>query len=196
MHDIPVKVLRYLRIQPDTNASREAAPLWEEALSLAQARTWRMTLGISEFHDAFAPHAAQSANLSRTLEGCDRVEIMAASIGEALESRGREYFSQGRPFAGFMLDRMGSYLVEAAMREMHAGVRAEHAGAGERVTRRYSPGYGDFSLEAQAVFLRLIGDALPGLRLLPSLLFIPEKTVTAVCGIAPSASESAPTHSR
>ncbi|WP_243361196.1 hypothetical protein [Fundidesulfovibrio terrae] len=184
MRDIPVKVLRYLRVEPGSNAWQEALPLWEEAQTLAQTRTWQATLPVREFYQAFAPQAEQSADLTRTLSGCDRVELLAATIGEALEARGREYFSGGRPFAGFMLDRMGSFLAEAAMRGLHARVRARHAATGERVTRRYSPGYGDFSLEAQGHFQRLMGDSLPGLTLLPSFLFIPEKTVTAVCGVA------------
>jgi len=184
MDDIPLKVLRYLRIQPDSPPHVQARPLWSEAQGLAQPRTWQATLGIQDFRKAFAPHAAASADLARTLDGCETVELMAVTIGEALETRGREYFSQGRPFAGFMLDRMGSFLVEAAMRGLHAGVRARYAGQGLRTTRRYSPGYGNFSLEAQEHFIRLIGDALPDLRLTSGYLLIPEKSVTAVCGIA------------
>jgi hypothetical protein len=186
MTEIPLKLMRYLRVTPDSDAAHQALPLWGEAQELAQARTWQATLSIQEFYETFAPEAAASAALARTLAECDRVELMASTIGEALEARVREYFATNSPFAGYMLDRMGSFLVEAAMRGMHASARARHAERGERVTRRYSPGYGDFPLAAQGHFLRLIGNALPGLTLMPSFLFIPEKTVTAVCGIAPS----------
>ncbi|MFP5221656.1 MAG: hypothetical protein ACLGSA_05150 [Acidobacteriota bacterium] len=180
---IPQSVLRYLRIQPDTHACAEALPLWREARALSQPRTWRKRLDMGDFLEAFAPHAAESVDLSRTLAGCREVVLMACTIGSALETRGREYFSQGRPFAGFMLDRMGSYLVEAEMRGLHAAVRAENAASGLVATRRYSPGYKDFSLEAQAHFIRLIGDALPGLTLSSAFMLTPDKSVTAVCGI-------------
>lgn len=180
---IPQSVLRYLRVQPGTHACDEALPLWQEALAVSQPRVWRKSLNIGEFLEAFAPHAAQSVDLSRTLTGCSEVVLMAVTIGSALETRGHDYFSQGRPFAGFMLDRMGSYLVEAEMRGLHAAVRAENAASGLVTTRRYSPGYKDFSLEAQAHFMRLIGEALPGLTLSSAFMLTPDKSVTAVCGI-------------
>lgn len=180
---IPQNVLRYLRIQPGTHASDEALPLWQEAQALLQPRTWHKNLSLDEFLDAFAPHAAASVDLSRTLAGCRAVVLMASTIGSSLEERGREYFSQGRPFAGFMLDRMGSYLVETGMRGLHAGIRAQNAATGLVTTRRYSPGYKDFSLEAQAHFMRLIAGDLPGLTLSSAFMLTPDKSVTAVCGI-------------
>jgi len=183
MSAIPQSVLRYLRIKPGTHASAEALPLWQEAQALSQPRAWSKRLGMDEFLDAFAPHAAESVDLARTLAGCREVVLMAVTIGSALETRGRDYFSQGRPFAGFMLDRMGSYLVEAEMRRLHAAVRAENAASGLVATRRYSPGYKDFSLEAQAHFMRLIAGDLPGLTLSSAFMLTPDKSVTAVCGL-------------
>lgn len=183
MSAIPQSVLRYLRIQPDTHSCAEALPLWQEALALSQPRIWRKRLDMGEFLDAFAPHAAESADLARTLAGCREVVLMAATIGSALETRGCDYFSQGRPFAGFMLDRMGSYLVEAEMRGLHAAVRSGNAASGLVTTRRYSPGYKDFSLEAQVHFMRLIAGELPGLSLSSAFMLTPGKSVTAVCGI-------------
>ena len=180
---IPQSVLRYLRIKPGTHACDEALPLWLEAQALSQPRTWQKNLSLDEFLDAFAPHAAESVDLARTLAGCRAVVLMACTIGDVLETRGREYFSQGRPFAGFMLDRMGSYLVEAEMRGVHAAVRAGNAASGLVTTRRYSPGYKDFSLEAQAHFMRLIAGDLPGLTLSSAFMLTPDKSVTAVCGI-------------
>lgn len=180
---IPQSVLRYLRIKPDTHACDEALPLWQEAQALSQPRTWQKNLSLYEFLDAFAPHAAESVDLSRTLAGCHAVVLMAVTIGDALETRGREYFCQGRPFAGFMLDRMGSYLVEAEMRGLHAAVRAGNAASDLVTTRRYSPGYKDFSLEAQAHFMRLIAGDLPGLTLSSAFMLTPDKSVTAVCGV-------------
>ena len=82
-----------------------------------------------------------------------------------------------------MLDRMGSYLVEAEMRGLHAAIRAENAASGLVTTRRYSPGYKDFSLEAQAHFMRLMAGDLPGITLSSAFMLTPDKSVTAVCGI-------------
>ncbi len=185
MDVLPAQLLRSLRVTPDSNAGREAAGLWQEASALVRLQTWQMRLGIESFLDAFHPHARQSKDLARTLEGCPEVWLGAVTIGDALEQRSREYFQLGRPFAGYMLDRMGSFLAEASMRRLHAKVRAQCAQTHGRATRRYSPGYGDFALQAQTHFLRLAGDALPGLQLTSGFLLLPEKSITAVCGCMP-----------
>ncbi|GFK92636.1 hypothetical protein NNJEOMEG_00461 [Fundidesulfovibrio magnetotacticus] len=178
------RLLRHLRLKPDTPAAAEALPLWDEALALARPTTWREQLPIGDFLREFAPHAAQSRDLARTLVGCTSVVLLAATLGEGVERRAGERFASGRPFAGYVLDRMGSFLVEQAMKELHAGVRSGQATRGGRATRRYSPGYGDFPLEAQAHFLRLAGPALQGLGLTAGFALVPAKTVTAVCGLA------------
>lgn len=185
MMHLPDKLARYLRVTPGSDAHRLAGPLWAEALALAAPATWSERMDTAGFLEAFAPHAAASDDLARTLQGCPEVRLMAATIGDALETRARELFAQAQPFAGFMLDRMGSYLVEAPMRELHRGVRACLRQAGGDATRRYSPGYGDFSLQAQACFVRLAGQALPQLRLTSAFMLLPEKSVTAVCGLLP-----------
>jgi len=179
------KILRSLRIAPGTPPADEAAPLWAEAQALAQPAVWRMELPMEDFLREFSPFAARSLDLSRTLDGCAATALLAATIGGGLERRAGEYFAQDRPFAGYTLDRMGSFLAEAAMKELHAAVRRQQALRGGTATRRYSPGYGDFSLEAQACFLRLAGPALPELTLSAGFMLSPAKSVTAVCGIKP-----------
>lgn len=184
MDALPPKILRYLRIAPGTPPAYEAAPLWAEAQALARPAVWRMGLPMADFLREFAPHAAQSRDLARTLDGCAATALLAATIGEGLERRAGDYFARDRPFAGYMLDRMGSFLAEAAMKELHAAERRRQALRGGTATRRYSPGYGDFPLEAQAHFLRLAATALPGLALTAGFALTPAKTVTAVCGLA------------
>ena len=184
MDALPTRLARSLRLVPDTPAWTEALPVWREALRLASPRTWRMNASLEAFLEAFQPHAPASRDLMRTLEGCRRVALMAVTIGPSLEERAGLRFCEGRPFAGYLLDRMGSHLAEEAMRGLHAGVRREAQAAGGRATRRYSPGYGDFPLQAQEPFLRLVGHGLPGLTLTSGWMLRPEKSVTAVCGLS------------
>jgi cobalamin-dependent methionine synthase I len=187
MERLPAKLARYLRVAPGSEAFDQAAPVWAEAVALAAPAAWSARLPMADFLNAFAPNAAGSRDLSRTLAGCGEVVLMAATIGAALEGRAQEHFAAGRAFAGYMLDRMGSWLVEARMRALHAGVRTEAKAAGLNATRRYSPGYGDFALDAQAQFIRLMECAPPELTLTQGFILHPRKSVTAVCGLAPDA---------
>jgi hypothetical protein len=50
-------------------------------------------------------------------------------------------------------------------------------------TRRYSPGYGDFALEANRVFVELASGAMAGLEMGDGGLLRPEKTITAIKGL-------------
>lgn len=82
-----------------------------------------------------------------------------------------------------MLDRLGSYLVGRQIRLLDRRVARQAATQGLAVTRRYSPGYQDFSLEAQPVFLALAAAEVPGLHLSPTGLLWPEKSITAIKGL-------------
>ena len=184
MTSFPRTLIRALHLAPGSQAAEKAEPVWAEAQALGHALTWMRDVHLQDFFEAFAPYAAASAHLTRTLAGCARVRLMAATLGPGLEQRVEAHFAENRPFAGYLLDRMGSFLVDRAIRGLHAATRAEHAAGGGSVTRRYSPGYADFSLEAQHCFLRAVGGALPGMSLSKGLQLTPAKSVTALCGIA------------
>jgi hypothetical protein len=182
-------VLKYLQVSGHQLAEQQAQALWEEAQGLLDLATWQCRLSAREFWQRFAPHAQASRAVGRLLEGCSQVVLLAASLGGRLEDRARSYAAQGEAFRAYILDRLGSYLVEKQMRGLDRQVRQRAQGEGLVATRRYSPGYQDFPLEAQGVFLELAGPALPGVRLSPSGLLKPEKTITALKGLRPPTAE-------
>jgi hypothetical protein len=110
--------------------------------------------------------------------------LLVATIGTALERRARDYFTCKETYRGYVLDRLGSYLVEQEIRVLDNRVETQSQADGKRCTRRYSPGYGDFSLESQALFVNMARDAIPGLKIVPGGFILPEKTVTAIKGIS------------
>ncbi len=176
-------ILRYLQIPPESRAAREALDLLDEAQNLLRVATWQRGLETTEFHRLFHPHAAASQSLGRLLNGCTQVVLMIATVGEQLERRAKTYLAQHETFRGYVLDRLGSYLVEQQMRLLDRRVTRHASTNGVAATRRYSPGYQDFSLEAQRVFVELAAGEVPGLLLSPSGLLRPEKTITAVKGL-------------
>jgi hypothetical protein len=177
---MPPKLITYLGIGKNPNALASAAPLWEEARFLARPCAWHEILSREMFYKIFSPYAAESTAIDRLLGGAFHVHLMAASIGEELEARSRHYLREDRPFSGFILDRMGSYLVEREIRKLDRAITGRARTAGRRTSRRYSPGYGDFSIMAQNIFIPVIGRAIPGLRVSGDGLVKPEKTVTAL----------------
>lgn len=174
------RIKRYLQLDGETESRAEH--LWLEALDLAQPSTWHQTISINEFHDIFKPHAQASRSLQRLLKGCGQVALMAVSLGPQVGAQSRELLSQREVFGGFMLDRMGSYLAEWCMSCLDRKVAESLGAEGIKTTRRYSPGYQDFSLEAQKVFIELAAEAMPGLKLGPGNSLAPDKSITAIKG--------------
>jgi hypothetical protein len=109
--------------------------------------------------------------------------MFVVTIGCDLESRSRNHLRAYEIFRGYLLSRMGSYLVEHQVRRLDRQIVESSHKEGRSTTRRYSPGYGDFPLEAQRIFVELARDTIPILKVDDSGLIVPEKTVTAIKGV-------------
>jgi hypothetical protein len=142
------KIKRYLQLDGEDEAEKRSKALWQEALQLAEPCTWQQVISIDEFLETFKPHAQASQAVGRVLHGCQKVALMAVSLGPQVEERSREALARHEVFAGFMLDRIGSYLAEWCMSSLDRQVSETLGAQGLQTTRRYSPGYKDFSLEA------------------------------------------------
>jgi len=171
------RVLRALRIRPDDPTAQRAARLWDEALTLATPATFAQHLALNDFLDRFSPHARASARLMRRLEGCDRVWVMAATLGPHLENRAASLFAQSQAFDAYALERMGTFLADKTMRQLKTELAALSP-----CGPSYSPGYLDFSLEAQAPLVDMARRELPSLSLTSGYALTPAMSVTAVMG--------------
>ena len=81
-------------------------------------------------------------------------------------------------------DAVASESADAAMDMLFSLAASELRRAGGAVDeRRYSPGYGDMSLENQKLFFQLLNMQKMGLSLTEHCYMTPEKSVTAVAGV-------------
>ncbi|SMP65267.1 hypothetical protein SAMN06295888_11267 [Desulfonatronum zhilinae] len=176
-------LIRYLQLNGNVQGIERLPALLAVAQQHVEATSWRKKVAIDDFFSQFSPWAETSVALCSLLKPCSTVWLMAASIGPGIERLSRRGFAQKEHFSAYMLDRLGSYLVELQLREIDRGIGRQEAAAGNRCTRRYSPGYKDFPLHAQTIFFRLLKNKFAGLRLSPAGVLIPEKTITAVKGV-------------
>jgi len=103
-----------------------------------------------------------------------------ATIGPAVEARVREHFDAGRYLEGVILDAAGSVAVEGVCD------LAEGRIAGSETSARFSPGYCMWRLENQRGLFTLLHPEEIGIRLLPSMLMHPLKSVSGVVVRAPT----------
>ena len=121
-----------------------------------------------------------SHSLALCLGGCDEIVIFCATVGTELD-RLIKRRSLSSPAAAVMLEALGSERVEALCDELCADIASQTSA---KLRPRFSPGYGDLSLELQRdIFSALDCPGKIGVTLGEKLFMTPSKSVTAIVGI-------------
>lgn len=187
------RYLGYGKSQPDAqtrddleNISREIEGSLQgrwvyEVLKLADVMEARVT-----FRDSpVVLHGKQIANL---LRDCDRAYVMACTLGAQAD---RMIVLKGflSPTLGMITDACASAFIESWCDRCQEEI-AKELSPGEKLTFRFSPGYGDLPLSDQkAVLAQLQAEKRIGLFLTESFLMTPRKSVVAILGVLPPEKE-------
>lgn len=126
----------------------------------------------------------QSKSLSRHLSRCREVYYLVATLGAAFDAHLRRASVAGASDA-FIAQAVGAAAIEKYLDACEEEIRAELA-PGESLTSRFSPGYGDFPLDAHRELIGAVDASRRlGVMLTETLLLVPSKSVTAVVGVFP-----------
>lgn len=194
IHTLPSKpslkeIARYMRMgtsAPDGILAERTHALLELTVSaIRPACIWRrfpiLDGSIGSSHLQFAA----SGSLAAHLEGCRDVYLVCGTIGTGFDALQRKA-SATSASDSLILQAIGAAMIENLMDSAENEIRKELA-EGESLTPRYSPGYGDFPLDAQRALLDLLDTPRRiGVSLTGSLLMTPSKSVSAVIGVTPS----------
>lgn len=148
------------------------------------ASVWRRFQIEDGFAGAGAARMAVSGSLARHMAGCRSAVLVCGTLGAGYDAFHRAAAAISAADA-LIVQAIGAALMENAMDAAEDGIR--HALApGERMVRRYSPGFGDFPLSAGRDILALLDAPLKiGVSMTESMLMVPSKSVSAVIGILP-----------
>jgi len=131
----------------------------------------------------FGSFAVKSAGLAKNLGGCKSALLFAATVGIEPDRLVQRY-SRLSPARALMIQAIGAERIEALCDEFCRRYESEQ-GCG--LGPRFSPGYGDLSLDCQEDIFRLLDcPRRLGLCLNQSRLMSPTKSVTAFAGILPA----------
>lgn len=126
--------------------------------------------------------SVSSKALKRNLTGCNEAIIFAATVGFQVDRIIQKY-SLASPAHALCAQAAGAAAIEAFCNLLCA--RFAEQAEPLYLRPRFSPGYGDFPLEAQNDIFRLLDCPRKiGLSLNESLLMSPSKSVTAVVGMS------------
>ena len=117
------------------------------------------------------------------LKNCDKVICMAVTIGESIENEITNKFHRGEYTSSILLDAAATTAVEQAADAIEKKIEQEISLRGYKMRWRFSPGYGDWSLEQQKDILTLSGAENIGIKLSASMMMIPRKSITAIIGL-------------
>lgn len=194
LHTLPLKpsleeIARYMRMgtsTPDgTLAERVYAMLELTASTIRPACIWRrfpLFDGlIGSKHLQFSVYSS----LAEHLEGCRDVYLVCGTIGAGFDAMQRRVSATSASDT-LILQAIGAAMIEKLMDHAENEISGELA-EGESLTPRYSPGYGNFPLDAQRTMLDLLDTPRRiGVSLTGTMLMVPSKSVSAVIGVKPS----------
>jgi hypothetical protein len=113
----------------------------------------------------------------------DSVAIFLCTAGEEIGIRSRKAMLERDFLKGYIYDVIGSEIVEAAADLLQNDLEKNMLGKGKKITNRYSPGYCSWDVAEQHKLFQLIPDNFCGIRLTPSALMNPVKSISGFIGI-------------
>lgn len=136
-----------------------------------------LTMTREEFFDVFPPSETAKA----WTDGCEKIVLFAATVGLGIDRLVNRYAGVSTAKA-LLFQAIGAERIESL-----CDTFCEEQRGNGQAGRRFSPGYGDFSLAAQTEIFALLSPAKRiGVTLTDSLLMSPTKSVTAAFGIKKS----------
>jgi hypothetical protein len=125
----------------------------------------------------------KSGNVAMLLKNCCKAYGVGATISEVLECKMSEFLKKKETFNALILDAAGSVAVEETMILANTQIKIYEEKKGSVLTKRYSPGYGDWTLEDNKHFLNWIGAERIGVKLNEFYQMKPEKSVSSLIGV-------------
>ena len=179
------EILRYAML-PSFAPKPEELPLQEclkAAKGAAKCRAvWRRYLLVRDGDTLDLGFAkTDSRDLKQHLEGCGEILLFACTAGAETDRR----IARAKllsPARGLLMHAIGAQQVEGGCDRLCARLAQQFPD--RQLTDRFSPGYGDLTLEMQRdVMAALDCGRTIGITLTDSLLMTPSKSVTAIIGM-------------
>ena len=121
--------------------------------------------------------------VAKELRNAESVAFFICTAGEKLSRCSQELLKGDHPVLGYILDLMGSMIVEAATDELQKEIKQKAQKDGLQITNRYSPGYCKWSVADQHKLFSFFPSNCCGIRLTDSSLMHPVKSVSGLIGI-------------
>ncbi len=127
----------------------------------------------------------KSPKLSRTMRGSQEIVCFVGTIGKAIEKEINKLMKQKRLSEAYVLDAMGSVMVENLVEQFQSRLRKHYKAKNQAVGLPFSPGYCDWPVTEQKKLFQLIEPQQIGVELTESCLMKPRKSISGVVALFP-----------
>lgn len=124
-----------------------------------------------------------SKSLYELLKDSKKIIVFACTIGNKLTDKVNSLMKAGNMSDAVIIDAFGSEAVESCAEYIQDYLKMKLRLEGYKLTRRYSPGYGDLPLSDQPFILQFIHAEDINIRTNSSNIMNPEKSITAFIGV-------------
>jgi len=124
--------------------------------------------------------------ITNQLRKMDDVALFACTAGSGIGDYSKELMHDGDFVKGYIVDVVGSEIVEAAMDKIQDDLENKMNAEGLFITDRYSPGYCGWSVAEQQKLFSFFPKDFCGIKLSPTSLMNPIKSVSGIIGIGPN----------
>lgn len=182
------EVLRYLGVKGKEEDFELIDKCIEECKEIVDYRVTYREYGLEEYKDNLkilgTENFLKGISIKRHLKGCYKVILLGVTLGYEVE-RAINKYEKIDLLKALILDACSTTAIEEVCNEIEEAIKERVESRNEFIRERFSPGYGDFSIDFQKDFLELIdGQRAIGLNLTESNILIPRKSVTAIIGVS------------
>jgi len=129
--------------------------------------------------------------VAHQLKNAEGSVLFICTAGAGIGVRSQKLMAKGDLIEGYILDTIGSVIVEAAIDKIQESIENELIIEGIKITNRYSPGYCGWALNEQKQLFAFFPNNQAGIKLSDSCLMDPIKSVSGIIGFGKNVKKKA-----
>ncbi len=179
------RYMGYKNSEPDENIKNLTYRLMDEANEIFSYKACfdRFPVEITNNNINLGFISVISESLKKNLKDCNEIILFTATLGAEFDRLLIKY-SKASPSSAVILNAIGTAYIEAWCDKIYKDFKNTEEKLFNYLRPRFSPGYGDLTLEIQKdIFSVLDCNRKIGVSLTDSLLMTPSKSVSAIIGI-------------
>lgn len=121
--------------------------------------------------------------ISGFLKPARRIAVFVVTVGPDVEHLATQRLDAGQTLDGYVLNAIGSAAADRASDVIAEQIFWREAAPDEGITPPFSPGYCGMALEEQQTIFSIVDGSAVGVRLWPTMIMEPIKSVSGLVGI-------------